>query len=346
MHLKKTFTKYLLVAAIILLVVNVTIDIVKRPSKKEIDSVRELTTNQIDSVFLRVLKEYGIEDEWVSTKKIKVAYEDSITKQFIVKLPADLSIPLIIKDVNGIIQNDITGFVSEEKKIFGTTEIRIYTNEILKLKATLVPDVSVVRDQNELCFVISDVYDLNAGRFSEFLSIPFDICGVMIPGDSYAVQADSLKKYSKEYIVLLNDENTETKFRLEKDDQKALIKNSVYNVVAGFKDVVLFCIDEQSKLFNSTFYNFVRDDFLRRGIKLVHKSEFLQITSDNDEELISKFRYHCDDKSGSRQKIFFISFDEFQKLQNELSKFRKKGSRIISLSSTGLTEKSKKVINN
>jgi hypothetical protein len=304
MHLKKTFTKYLLITAIILLIINVVIDVVKKPSKKEIDAVRELTTNHIDSVFIKVLKEYGIEDKWVSTKKIKIAYEDSITKQFTVKLPADLSIPLIIKDVNGIIQNDITGFVSEEKKIFGTTEIRIYTNEILKLKATLIPDASIIRDQNELCFVIADAYDLSRGSYTDFLSIPFDICGVMIPGESYVVQADSLKKYSKEYIVLLNDENTETKFRLEKSDQKALIKNSIFNIIAGFKNAVMFCIDEQSALFNSTIYNFVRDDFLRRGIKLVHKSEFLQITSDNDEELISKFRYHCDDKSGNRQKIF------------------------------------------
>ena len=342
MQLKKAFTKYLLICAVILLIANIVIDIINNSGKKEIDASRELTTNQIDSVFLSVLKQYGIEDEWISTKKTKIAYEDSIKKQFTIKLPADLSIPLIIKDVNSIIQNDITGFVSEEKKIFGTTEIRIYTNEILKLKATLIPDAAVVRDQNELCFIISDVYDLSAGSFAEFLSIPHELCGIMIPGASYIVQADSLKKYSKEYVVMLNDENTETKFRLERDDQKALIKNSVYNIVAGFKDVVLFCIDEQSKLFNSTIYNFVRDDFLRRSIKLVHKNEFLQITSDTDEELISKFRYHCDDKSGNRQKIFLITFNEFKKIQSELDIFRKKGSRIISLSSTGLTEKFKK----
>ena len=102
MHFKKTFVKYLLVIAIFLLLVNVTIDFFKKPPKNEKNLNRELTTSQIDSVFLNVLDQYGIEKDWVSTKKIKVADEDSISKQFIVKMPIDLSIPEIIKDINRI----------------------------------------------------------------------------------------------------------------------------------------------------------------------------------------------------------------------------------------------------
>lgn len=341
MQLKKSFTKYLLITAVVLLFINVAIDLIKKPAKKNHEQSRELSTTQIDSVFLSVLDQYGIENEWISTSKIKIADEDSISKQFTVKLPADLSIPLIIKDINKIIENDITGFVSEEKKIFGTTEIRIYTNEILKLKAILIPNAETVRLRNQLSIIISDAYDLSTSDFNSFLSVPYVLSAVMIPGESSVIQADTLKKYSKEYIVLLNNENKETKFRLESGDQKELIKNSVINIVSGFRKAVLFCVDEQSKLFNSTIYNFVRDDFKRHGVKLVHESEFLQIASDEDSELISKFRYHCDDKSNGNQKIFLMSFEDFLKIRPELEKFRKKGNMVVALSSTDLVKKLK-----
>lgn len=338
MQLKKSFTKYLLITAVVLLLINVAIDLIKKPAKKNNEQSRELSTQQIDSVFLSVLDQYGIEKEWISTSKIKIPYEDSISKQFTVKLPADLSIPLIIKDVNKIIENDITGFASEEKKIFGTTEIRIYTNELLKFKAVLIPDAETIRHRNQLSIIISDAYDLGSSDFNSFLSVPYVLSAVVVPGDAAVTQADSLKKYSKEFVVLLNNENKETKFRLESGDQKELLKNSVINIVSGFRKAVLFCVDEQSKLFNSTIYNFVRDDFKRHGIKLVHENEFLQIAGDDDSELISKFRYHCEDKSGGNQKIFLISFDDFLKIRPELEKFRKKGNQVIALSSTDIVK--------
>jgi hypothetical protein len=338
MQLKKTFTKYLLISAVVLLLINVAIDLVLKPKKRNENGNTELTSHQIDSVFLSVLSQYGIEDEWISIKKIKNPVEDSLSKQFVVKLPIDISIPLIIKDVNKIIENDITGFVSEEKKVFGTTEIRIYSNEILKMKATLTPDSSAVSNRNELCLIISDAYDLSKSDYKSFLSIPYMLCAVEIPGDDAVVKSDSLKKYSKEFIVLLNDDNRETKFRLDSGDQKELLKNSVLNIVSGFKNAVLISVDEQSKIFNSTVYNYVRDVFKKYNIKLVQAGEFIQIASDNDNEIISKFKYHCEDKTGDKQKIFFMTFDDFQKIRSELDRFRKKGNKIIPLSATNLVK--------
>jgi hypothetical protein len=336
---KKTFTKYLLGTAILLLLANVTIDFIKKPKRNDKNSARELTTGQIDSVFLDVLDQYGIEQEWISTKKIKIPNEDSISKQYTVKLPIDLSIPLIIKNVNKIIENDITGFVSEEKKIFGATEIRIYTNELLKLKATLIPDSGTVRNRNDLTFIISDAYDLNQSGFNAFLSIPYTLTAAMVPGENTVAKADSLKKYSKEYLVLINNDMNDTKFRLEKGDQKELLKNSVNNIISNFRNARLFTIDDQSKLFNSTIYNFIRDEFKKRRIKLIRLSEFLTLNADEDAELISKFRFYCVDKTGSRQKIFYLTFEDFQKINNELEKFRRKGNNILALSSTNFVIK-------
>ncbi|MEW6193822.1 MAG: hypothetical protein AB1521_01530 [Bacteroidota bacterium] len=332
MTLKKKFTGYLLIAAITLLFANVIIDLFKKSEKHEI--INELTVRQIDSVFNFVLDEYGIDSAWITTKKLKLADEDSVNKQYVVMLPSDLPIPLIIRDINNIIQKDITGFVSEEKKIFGTTEVRIYTNELLKLQATLVTDPNTIRNRNNFSFIISDAFDLSETDYNQFLQLPYTLSAAVVPGQAAIVKADSLEKYSKEFVVLINDDITETKFKLQVDYQKELLKRSVNSIVAGLQKGALFTIDEKSKLFNSTVYNYVRDEFKRKGKVVVPLSEFILLDQGDNNELISKFRFYRDDKTESQQKIFFTSFDGFNVLRGELEKARKKGSKVIPLSTT------------
>jgi len=330
MTFKKSVVKIFFILAFLLLIANIAIDFFSKRGKSKTEEISELTTHQIDSVFVDVLDQYGIEARWISTKSIQIPEEDSIRKQFFVKLPADLPIPLIIRDVNKIIETDITGFVSEEKKIFGVTEIRIYTNEILKLQATLIPDKSTIRERNNLSFIINDAIYLSQSDFNRFLSLPYKIAITVLPSENSSMQVDSLARYSKEFIVLLNDENTANNFKLDKNDQKALLLNSIYNIITKLKVISKIIIDEKSKLYQSTIYNFVRDEFNKRKISLIPLSSFIILEANNENELISKFKFHCMDGSRGRDKIFYTSFENFLLIRNELELFKKKGHKVLS----------------
>ena len=334
---KQKFITYLIAAAVILLIVNITIESLKK-QKKEI-VIHELSVNQIETVFFTVLDDYGIETKWIKRKKYKSVDYDSVKTEYIVKIPADMPVPLIIKNINKVIEKDITGFVSEEKKIFGTTEIRIYTNEVLKLKATLIPDKEIIRKRNELSFVINDVFDLNEKSFNNFLSVNHLISCTVIPGHDLIIKADSLKDYTKEYAILFNNDISDPKMKLKSDYQKELLRGSMQNIVSGFRDAKAYIIDENSTLYNSPIYNYVRDEFNRQSIYLYPRSELIELYAQEDSELISKFKYYCDDTTGVHQKIFFSSFDNFLKIQNEIEKIKKKGNKIIPLSKTFLARK-------
>ncbi|MEW6701621.1 MAG: hypothetical protein AB1298_02780 [Bacteroidota bacterium] len=329
---KRKFVKYLFAAAVILLVANIAVDFFRKPKNET--SISELTTSQIETVFFRVLDEYGIEPVWITKKKVKLTGEDSISSQYFVKIPADVPAPLIIKEINKTIEKDITGFVSEEKKIFGSTEIRIYSNEILKLKAVLQPDKQIFRSRNELSFIIYDAFDLSQNNFNNFLSVHYQLAAVVVPGHEVIAKADSLKKYSKEFIVLLNDENGDSKMKLKQEYQKEILRGSIKNIVSSFKNAAAFVVDKKSLLFNSPIYNFVRDEFMKRGINLLSNTEFITLEADEETELISKFRFYCNDTTRTRQKLFMSSFDNFQKIRPELERFKKKGNKIISLSNS------------
>lgn len=340
LKLKKKFTKYLIVFAIILLALNISIDFLKKPRK--IENINELSIKQVDSVFLSVLDEYGIKANWIKTIPLKVEEEDSISKQFIVNIPSDLPIPLIIKDINKIIEKDITGFVSEEKKIFGPTEIRIYTNEMLKLKVSLIPNIQTVRDRNKLSFIITDAFELNGSEFNTLLVLPYSLSLLVVPGESVITKVDSLKKYVKEYSVLLNDNINDFKFKLEKGFQKKLLKNSIATIFTSFKSAGVFAVDEKSQLYNSAIYNFVRDEFKKWGVELIKLAEFINLDEANESELISKFKFHCLDGTRSDQKTFLTTYENFRKLRDELEKAKKLGNRVIPLSETELVKRKSK----
>lgn len=339
MLIKNKYTNYLLIAAILILVVNAAVDLITK-RKKNINTELEFSKRQLDSIFLSVLNDFGIEQEWISYSKIKIANEDSIERKVNVKIPVDLPIPLIIKDFNRKIENDITSFVAEEKHFYGATEIRIYSNEYLKLLVELIPDEKIIRKRNELCFVISDVFDLSENDFNSFLSIPYKLTAAIVPDEEVASKLYKLANYSKEYIVLINDDIEDSQFKLDPKSHKYILKNSIKNIASVFSGAKLFVVDESSDLFKSTTYNFIRDEFKKRNITLIHLSEFIHLTNDDEIELNSKFKFYAEDKSGDNQKIFYMPFDNFIKIKVEFDKMRKKGNKIVPISSTYLIEKS------
>ncbi len=321
-----------------MLIIQIAIDRSQKPQK--VSTLTELSVVQIEKVFFKVLDEYGIDPKWISSKKVKAAEDDSTHFQYFIKIPSDVPVPLIIRDINKLIQKDITGFVSEEKKIFGPTEVRIYTNEILKLKATLTPDKNIIQIRNDFSFIISDALDLSEANFNKFLSISHPLACLVVPDGSSITKADSLKKYRKEYIVLLDDQISDSKMRLKQEYQKEILRGSIKNIVNSFKESHHYIVDVNSVLFNSPIYNFVLDDLNRRGIALLASSRIIDLYAKEDSELFSKFRFYSNDTTGSHQKFFLISFENYQKLVPELEGLRKKGNKIVPFSKSFIAKKS------
>ena len=318
---------------------NIIIELLFKPKKEK--PVSELSKNQIEKVFFSVLDNYGIEKSWIIGKKHKPVDDDSVKTEYEIKLPYDIPIPVLIKDVNKIIQKDITGLVSEEKKINGKTEIRIYTNEILKLKAFMLPDTSVKRNRCELAFIINNAFDLGSKNFNGFLSIRFPLACTVIPSFQAIAKADSLKQYLKEYVIFLNDDLSESKMKLSADFQKEMLRASIKTITTAFGGASGYIIDEKSVLFRSTIFNLIQDEFKKKNISLIPKSEFIALNPDEEQELHSRFRFYCEDASIT--KIFIISYDNFLKILPDLELYNKKGNKVISFSQIYLNRNRSKI---
>jgi hypothetical protein len=329
---KRNIVNYLVAVVIVLLLINILVENRRKPPKEK--AAGELSVSQVEDVFFKVLDEYGIEGSWITKKKYKPTEDDSIKTEYFVKLPLDLPVPMIIKEMNSIIQKEITAFVSVEKIKYGTTEIRIYTNESLKLKATLIPDNQNVRNRKELAFIISNALELGESDFRKFLSVYFPISALVIPNKANILKTDSLLKYSKEYALLISNDISDPETKLNPDYKKDLLRGSVENILTYFRNAGSVLIDERSKLFKSPLYGPVYDDFKHRGFVLHPLKEIISLDSKESPELYYKFNISCSDTAGSRQTIFILSFENFEKIFDGIEKMKKKGNRIIPLSRT------------
>jgi hypothetical protein len=333
-NLKRKIINYLVAASAILLIVNTAIDYKESPPKEK--SISELSVAQIEKVFFKVLDEYGIESSWISTQKYKAAAYDSVKQQYFVKLPEDLPIPLIIKEINKVIEKDITGFVSEEKKMYGTTEISIYTNEVLKLKATLMPDKENVRNRSQLAFIISDAQDLNEKEFKQFLEIYFPVTALVIPDKNNFPMIDTLKNLTKDYAVVINNDIDDNEMKLKPEYSKPLLHGSILNIINKFQANKAYFIDDNSKIFNSAIFNYVRKDFRDQGVILHQRSDLIDLDISDDTELRQKFVKLCNDALSDKQKIILIPFEKFLKLTDLIEVNKKKGNKIVPLAKTYL----------
>lgn len=334
---KKKLISYLLFIALALLLINIAVDLFTPKAAKPV--AKELSRAEIENTFWKVLDDYGINATWVKTKKFREEHEDSINTQFFVTLPAEVPIPLIIKDINNVIEKDITGFVSKEIQIFGTTEIRIYTNEMLKLKATLTPDSKLVRNRNEFSFIISDAFTVGDKRFNDFLNLTFPVAGAVVPDPDEILKVDSLQRFSKEYVLLINDDIDDSKMKLVQEYQKELLRSSIRNILSAFPRAKYVAVEERGTLFNSPIYNFVRDEFRKRRFTVLPLSEFIRLDTDDEQELVSKFKFYSEDTTASRQKVFYLTLDNFGKLTPLIARYKKQGSKIVPVSKSYLGTK-------
>ena len=106
------------------------------------------------------------------------------------------------------------------------------------------------------------------------------------------------------------------------------MKRAVSEITATFRDASIFIVDDNSELFQSAVYNYVKDEFLKRNINLVLKSHFINLDKDNKDELLSTFKFYCRSSNPADQRFFILTPENLFILLDDITRFKKKGNQI------------------
>ena len=320
--IKRKFIYGLISFSLLLIAANIYIDNFFTKSEPVI---REISKTEIENGFTKTLIDHGIDDEWIEKKNVERNNADSINYIYRVKIPSDVSITSIIKDLNETFINKPLLIESTERKNYSNSTVKFYSNEILKLEAYLNHEDNISRKYATYSFiVIVDNIEIN-----EILKIQIPFSLAITPSETNAKQISRLNELNKSYVILLDDTIDDSKYKLDKDFSKEKLIRSIKSILFSFGRNRVYIIDDNSSIYNSKIYNLLKDELVKRNIKIIIKNSLTNLTADSNKELFSLFEFYSTSLKKKEGKIFLMNYNNFVTLQVPLQKQIKKGDRII-----------------
>ena len=322
--MKKKIITILLVLSLILLIANMILGIIGEGNGVQPKKTENVAF--IDSLFLHSLNEFGLDSNWVQIKHIKNKNKDSLHYVYNVKVPSDLPITIILQDLTNQFGKYAVDMLSEEQIVNRKSVLDIYSGDVHKLEAQFTADEEAVREHSKFAFIINDYSDLDDDMRAQILKSKFTLSVSFIPSENSLTFLPDITKDNKRYCIELNDNISDENYELDKGMAKILLKESIRQIIRDFPEADLVMIDNNSEIFLSAAFNFVRDQFGGESIKLYNETDFVGLPK-NLEEAKSLLSFYQKSEINKNGKIFLVNGSVFTGLLNELDRYKKLGTK-------------------
>lgn len=319
---------YLLVSIVAgLLVLNVLLGLTEK--KNNIERISELSKNNIEEDFIAVLNSVGIIEEWVSKSKIKKDSYDSIGYKYRVKVPAGITIPLILKDINEKFEPHPVEIASREIKINGVTSLEINSGSNTKLISEFKYYSNLIRPFSEVGFILTDFEDLSENDKKSLFKIAMPF-GLVLPLDLESQGlAENIKKNGFEYFILLEDDSDYIDFELNDELDLNRLSKNIRSIISTFNSPRIFFIDQTKLNLSKSVVDFIYSEFEKKGRTVKMLSNYTDVKGENKGDLISLFQFHQNNLRSGEKKIYKLSVEDWLSLQTNVTDFLKLGNKII-----------------
>ncbi len=324
---KKSALSILFGTALVLLIANLVLNNIENENNS-ISNKRELSNVEIDSLFRFSLHSFGLLDDW-----IKESRSSTVGNSYKVKIPRDLSIPVILAEINSNFWESNVTINSVEKIFSGRTILEIKSEDEIKLRANFDYHKNIFRSAGTAAFILEN-FELSSSEDSLLLEIPEPFSPLFVPSAENLLLSKFIVDKQKTYSILLNDDIPELKYKLKDDYSKNRLKGPLLSIINDFSSATYFFIDDGSDLFNSSIFSYLKDELVKRKIKIVKLSYLQKLSFSETDLLISSFDTFMKNTEEGESITFLISADNFRNLLPEIKRFRKVGYKIVHPSET------------
>jgi len=323
--LKKRIAQILFILAVLALTANVIASkILKNIAGNELN---DESANIINEAFLKDLNDFGLQKDWIIYKTERIS--GSKLYSYNVKLPKDLPIPVVLSEIYGSFNINGISLKCLEKVIGGKSILNIYSNNKLKLTAGFDYNKDIRRDAGNIGIIVYGLDNLNSKSQNEIINFPQSFVAVILPSKSAAQLDANLLGNRKQYAILLNDDIKDLEFQLSKSFSEYRLKTVVASIVGSFPDAAFFIIDDNSSLYSSPAFKIVKNEFLKRNIKLIRKSLQTFVPDGSSSEAKASFRHLVRKTHYGDNKIICINADDFDLLEPEIFSLIKVGYKFV-----------------
>ena len=324
---KKPILQILFGIAVLFLAANLVIDLVTKDVNEK-KSKTKVTVSEIDSLFHLSLNSFGFLDEWIVEKK---SAKDE--RNYKVKVPSDLSIPVILTEININFWGKDVAISSVEKKFSGKSILEIKTEDESKLIAEFDYDKNIHRAAGFVAFILEN-FELTDVDDSLLIQVPEPFSSLFIPSAENVEMSKYIKERGKTYSLLLNDDIPELKYKLKDNYSKKRLKGSLLSIINDFSSASYFIVDDQSDIYKYSVFSYLQDELVKRKIKVIKISSLHKLDYDDADLLINAFDTIMKDIDDGQSLTFLITSGNFRTLLPEIKRYRKVGYQLIHPSET------------
>ena len=322
---KKVIIQTLFITAVILLAANL---LLAKFSKHEQyhTNLKDIETKSINVKFLGDLRAFALHDNWI--KEIKSS-KTKADYSYTVDVPKDLPIPVILNEIYGSFDGDNVKLKTDELVTGGKTSLNIFSDNKLKLAAEFNYRDSLNRQGGSVGLLIDGFDRLSNKKIDYLIKFPQTFAALLIPSKASLQLCDSLTEYRKEYVVLLNDDIKDMDYKLSGGFSPARLKSAIRTIIGAYQNALFYAIDDKSKLYNSSEYPLIKNEFEKRGMKLLKISSFKLAEGSNDSETTLNFDRYVKQKGKEGNSFILISAGNFSILQPQIFSMIKIGYKFI-----------------
>jgi hypothetical protein len=325
---KKSVLKILFGTALVLVIANLAINNIEKDNNS-ISTKTELSNGEIDSLFRFSLSSLGLLDDWIKESK-----SSKVGNSYKVKIPRDLSIPVILAEINSNFWESEVTINSVEKKFSGRTILEIRLEDEIKLRADFDYHKDIFRSAGTAAFILEN-FELSSFEDSLLLEIPEPFSPLFVPSTENLSISKFILDKQKTFSLLLNDDIPELKYKLKDGYSINRLTGSLLSIINDFSSATYFFIDDRSDLYNSAIFSYLKDELVKRKIKIVKLSYLQKLNFSETDLLISSFDTFMKNTAEGESITFLINgADKFRSLLPEIKRFRKVGYKIVHPSET------------
>jgi len=324
------FRKNLLISLFILAIILIVASIIFKANLVAVVSDEDsIDRNEISERFKKILDEFDIENKFIRENKLKDKYSGQEFSNIKVQVPKDLSIPEILEDVFQSFKKDSLIIQSIEKVKGGKSTLSLKMGHSILLQAEFDYSKDYSRNNGYIAFILNDV-DPASESTSALIESPEKLNSLIRPEIKHLQHLEFISKSGQQFSVLVDDDITEQKYRLGPNFSEQRIVTVIKTLVSDFQKAVCFIIDDNSNFYNSPNYEILKRELSKRNIKLVRKSEFVNLNY--DESFIDSFNERMRSLNRGGSIVFLVSEESYVALNDEIKKYKKKGYRVITSS--------------
>ena len=295
-------------------------------------TVKQIDISQvpIDTLFRLAIQDFSLPDTCLKQLKKK---STASPFTFTLTLTSDLPVPIILNELQRVFTKYNIQIIAHERTINSESDIQLYSADYrLLLQAEVAVNKNASRNFGTIAFLVQGLDDIGMDEFTKNTSEIEGVTFLITPSKSNKGLMALFPEHDNDYLVQLSENIPDQEYKLKDDFSKKRIRQSIQSIFSTFGENEAYFVNSQSVFYHSLIFPYIEREL--SGKKLITEKALTIIPyQESEERFLESMNRILFSKALSKPVILTFDFKNYHLLVPHISRFIKKGGKIVKLHS-------------